>query len=66
MPFEAILEEVTQLYNVAARLEALAEHHPPVSEALIKIAASVRSTASLLAVVIAMKAGGLDGDTLPI
>jgi len=33
----AILQEVRQLYNVSDRLEALAEQHPLVSEALINI-----------------------------
>jgi hypothetical protein len=55
MNFEAILDEVDQLHNVSTRLEGLAEQHPPVSEALIKIAGSVRSTATILAVLIATK-----------
>jgi hypothetical protein len=66
MAFEAILEEVTQLYDIGARLEGLSEHHPPISEALIKIAGSVRSAASLLAVVIAVKLRGFDGDNFAI
>jgi hypothetical protein len=45
MAFEAILDEVDQLHNVGTRLEGLAELHPPVSEALITIAGTVRSTA---------------------
>jgi hypothetical protein len=55
MPFEAILHEVDQLHNVSTRLEGLAEQHPPVSEALLTIAGSVRNTATLLAVVVATK-----------
>jgi hypothetical protein len=55
MTFEAILDEVDQLHNVSTRLEGLAEQHPPVSEALIKIAGNVRSTATILAVLIATK-----------
>jgi hypothetical protein len=66
MPFAAILNEVTQLNNIGTRLEDLAEQHPPVSEALTRIAVSIRSTASLLAVFVATKMPGLDGDTLPI
>ena len=50
MAFEAILSEVDQLHDVSKRLEGLAEQHPPVSEALITIAGSVRSTATVLAV----------------
>jgi hypothetical protein len=55
MPLEAILREVEQLHGVSSRLEGLAEHHPPVSEALITIAGSVRSTATVLAVLVATK-----------
>ena len=65
MPFEAILEEVDQLRNVSTRLKGLAEHHPPVSDELIKIAGNVRSTATLLAVVVATKLHGRDGHNFP-
>jgi hypothetical protein len=53
MAFEAILDEVDQLQNVSTRLEGLAEHHPHVTEALITIAGNVRSTATVLAVLVA-------------
>lgn len=66
MPFEAILREVAQLNNIGERLEDLADHHPPISEALMKIAGSVRSTASLLAVFVATKMPSVDGDAFPI
>jgi hypothetical protein len=55
MLLEAILHEVDQLHNVSSRLEGLAEHHPPVSEALLRIAGNVRNTATILAVVVAAK-----------
>jgi hypothetical protein len=55
MAFEAILDEVDQLHSVSTRLEGLAELHPPVSDALLKIAGNVRNTATLLAVVVATK-----------
>jgi len=55
MPLEAILHEVEQLHGVSDRLEGLAETHPPVSEALITIAGSVRNTATVLAVLVATK-----------
>ena len=55
MAFEAILAEVDQLHNVSTRLEGLAEQHPLVSEGLITIAGNVRSTATVLAVLIATK-----------
>ena len=55
MAFEAILHEVEQLHQVSTRLDELAEQHPPVSEALLTIAGSVRNTATLLAVLAATK-----------
>ena len=55
MPFDAILDEVEQLQSVSTRLEGLAEQHPPVSEALITIAGSVRNTATVLAVLVATR-----------
>ena len=53
--FEAILNEVDQLQSVSARLDGLAEQNPPVTEALMTIADSVRKTATVLAVVAAVK-----------
>jgi hypothetical protein len=55
MPFQAILDEVDQLHSVSTRLEGLAEHNPPVSEALVIIAGNVRNTATILAVLVATK-----------
>lgn len=59
-PFDAILNEVEQLNGVGTRLEELAKHHAPVAEYLLTIAGNVRSTATLLAVVVATKL--LNGD----
>jgi len=53
--FEAILNEVDQLQGVSARLDGLAEQNPPVTEALLTIADSVRRTAAILAVVVTVK-----------
>jgi hypothetical protein len=64
MAFEAILDEVDQLHNVGTRLEGLAELHPPVSEALMTIAGTVRSTATVLAVLIATTLHSGNGQTL--
>ena len=61
MPSNAILHEVQQLYNVSDRLDTLAEQHPLVSEALITISGSVRNTATLLGVLVAMKIAPLAG-----
>jgi hypothetical protein len=55
MPFDAILREVDQLHNVSTRLEGLADQHPPISEALLTIAGSVRDTATVLAVLLVAK-----------
>ena len=55
MPFQAILSEVDQLQNVSTRLEALAEQHAPITEALMTIAGSVRNTATILAVLVVAK-----------
>ncbi len=55
MPSTAILYEVQRLYDVSDRLDSLAEQHPVVSEALLGISGSVRNTATLLEVLVAMK-----------
>jgi hypothetical protein len=64
MAFEAILNEVDRLHDVSTRLEGLAEQHPPVEEALITIAGNVRSTATVLAVLVATKLQNSDGHIL--
>jgi hypothetical protein len=53
--FEAILKEVDDLQGISARLEGLAEQYPPVTEALMTISGSVLNTATVLAVVAAIK-----------
>ena len=53
--FEAILNEVDQLQGVSARLDGLAEQNPPITEALMTIAQSVRNAATVLAVVAVVK-----------
>jgi hypothetical protein len=55
MPLKAILREISQLHIVSARLEALAEQHPPMSEGLIAIAESVRNAATILELLVATK-----------
>jgi len=55
MAFEAIMAEVDQLNLASDRIEGLAEHHFPVSEALISIAGNVRTTATVLAVLVETK-----------
>jgi hypothetical protein len=57
----AILYEAQQLHCVSDRLDSLAGQHPVVSEALIGISGSVRNTATLLEVLVAMKIAPLAG-----
>jgi len=63
MAFEAILNEVDQLNSAGDRIEGLADHHPPVSEALISIAGNVRTATTVLAVLLETKLRGRDGRT---
>ena len=49
------LREVDQLNRAGPFLEELADHHPTMTEALVTIAQSIRSSATVLAVVVAMK-----------
>jgi hypothetical protein len=65
MAFEAIMEEVDQLNLAGDRIEGLAEHHPIVSEALVTIAGNVRSTATVLAVLVQTKLRLGDGHGKP-
>jgi hypothetical protein len=53
--FEAILKEVDDLQGISARLEGLAEQYPPVTEALRSISGNVLNSATVLAVVAAIK-----------
>jgi hypothetical protein len=55
---EAILDEVEHLNSAGVRIERLAAHHLPVSDALVSIAGSVRATATVLAVLLATKLQG--------
>lgn len=57
----AILHEVQQLNNVSDRLDTLAEQHPLVEESLLSISGSVRNTATLLGVLVAIKIAPTSG-----
>jgi hypothetical protein len=46
---------------VSDRLDSLAEQHPLVEEALLTISGSVRNTATLLGVLVAMKITPISG-----
>jgi hypothetical protein len=55
MPSIPILEEAQQLKNVCQRLELAADLYPPVTEALLTICGTIRSTATLLEVLVATR-----------
>lgn len=61
MNLNAVLHEIKQLHSVSDRLQSLAEHHPKISDGLIRIADSVRNTATILEVLVATKIGPLPG-----
>ena len=61
MQRNAIMDEVRQLYRVSDRLDALAEQHPLVSDALVTISGNVRNTATLLEVLVEIKMAPLSG-----
>ena len=61
MPSGAILKEAQRLHTVSNRLNALAEKHPAVSDALVTISGTVRHTATLLEVLVVTKFGPLPG-----
>jgi hypothetical protein len=55
MPANAILQEAMKLHKVSDSLDALAEEHVPIAEALLVLAGSVRNSATLLEVLVALK-----------
>jgi hypothetical protein len=61
MPSTTLLYEAQQLHNISDRLDLLAEQHLLVSDALLGISGSVRSTATLLEVLVATKITPLSG-----
>jgi hypothetical protein len=61
MAANEILKEATNLHTVSKRLHTLAEENLPVTEALSQLAATVRQSAALLEVLVAIKMGP-DGD----
>jgi hypothetical protein len=55
MSFKAVQNEVDQLHGVSSRLEELAGQLPAVSKELIAISRSLRNTAVLLTVLVAVR-----------
>ena len=62
MASDAILSEIEHLHGVCTRLEAPAESTPHLTTALLTIAGNVRSSATLLAVLVATRLRGTNGN----
>jgi hypothetical protein len=59
-----LLQEAEQLHHVSDRLDSLAEQHPVFSHLILPISGSVRSTATLLEVLVATKLEPIPGSDL--
>jgi hypothetical protein len=55
MPAIEILQEAKKLHNVSDSLDGLAEQHAPISEALSILSGSIRSSATILEILVALK-----------
>lgn len=58
MPSKALLREAQHLKNVCDRLEVLADEHPHVTDALLSVCGTIRSTATILEVLVATRLDG--------
>jgi hypothetical protein len=58
MPSKALLHEAQQLKDVSG-LELLADEHPTVTDAILTICGTIRSTATILEVIVATKLDGV-------
>ena len=59
MPSKALLHEAQQLKDVSGRLELLADEHPTVTDAILTICGTIRSTTTILEVLVATKLDGV-------
>jgi hypothetical protein len=59
MPSKALLHEAQQLKDVSGRLELLADEHPTLTDAILSICGTIRSTATILEVLVATKLDGV-------
>ena len=59
MPSQDILREAQQLKTVSQRLELIAEQHTHITEALLTICGTIRSTATILEVLVVTKLNGV-------
>ena len=57
MPAKEILQEANKLHKVSDSLDVLAVQHVPIAEALSILSGSVRNSATLLEVLVALKIG---------
>jgi hypothetical protein len=57
MPANEILQEAKKLHKVSDSLDVLAGQHAPISEALSILSGSVRNSATLLEVLVALRLG---------
>ncbi|HET9304616.1 MAG TPA: hypothetical protein VFO46_01185 [Candidatus Sulfotelmatobacter sp.] len=55
MPSKALLHEAQQLKDVGGRLELVADEHPTVTDAILTICGTIRSTATILEVLVATR-----------
>ena len=61
MPANEILLEAKKLHKVSDSLDLLAGQHTPIAEALTLLSGSVRNSATLLEVLVALKLGPIPG-----
>lgn len=61
MSANEILQEATKLHKVSVNLDLLAAEHAPISEALSILSGSIRNSATLLEVLVALKLGPVPG-----
>ena len=61
MPAHEILQEAKKLHKVSDSLDVLATQHIPLAEALTILSGSVRNSAALLEVLVALKMGPVLG-----
>ncbi|MFZ1083925.1 MAG: hypothetical protein WAN35_03035 [Terracidiphilus sp.] len=59
MPAKELLQEAKKLRKISDSLEALAHQHTPITEALSILSGSVRNSATLLEVLVALRLGPL-------
>ena len=55
MPIEALQREIKRLIQVCEQLDAIASEYPSLGEALLGIAGSIRNSAVLLDLLVAIK-----------